>query len=145
MKPIIRQVAWDAGKNDLLAIRNAVFVDEQGVPAELEHDAHDRHAIHLLATTQDGRPVATARMLDDGHIGRMAVLPEWRNRGIGSAVLQELIRMAAAQGHDSVFLHAQCAAEPFYGHLGFSAEGGIFEDAGIPHRCMRLHLHVQRG
>ena len=136
----IRRADWNARQQDLLAIRFQVFVDEQGVPAELEQDEHDRTAIHLLATAEDGLPIATARMLPDGHIGRMAVLPRWRHRGVGSTLLRELIRIAATQGHDSVFLHAQCAAERFYARLGFVAEGEVFEDAGIDHRCMRLEI-----
>lgn len=140
MTPEIRRVDWDRQRNELLAIRFAVFVDEQGVPVELEHDDQDAHALHLLATASDGQPVATARMLPDGHIGRMAVLRDWRGRGIGTAMLRTLIRFAAAQGHASVFLHAQCTAEAFYARLGFVGEGGVFEDAGIAHRAMRLPL-----
>lgn len=140
MTVTIRRADWVSRQQDLLAIRYTVFVEEQGVPTELEHDEYDRTAIHLLATTQDGLPVATARMLPDGHIGRMAVLAEWRHRGVGTALLREMLRMAAAQGQDSVFLHAQCEAEPFYARLGFVAEGEVFKDAGIDHRCMRLDI-----
>lgn len=137
METVIQQVDWEARQATLLAIRVAVFVDEQGVPPELEHDEHDRRAIHLLASNHEGRPVGTARLLTDGHIGRMAVLPAWRNRGIGTAMLRRLLQIAAGQGLSSVFLHAQCQAEPFYARLGFTAKGGVFQDAGIPHRCMR--------
>jgi predicted GNAT family N-acyltransferase len=133
-------VDWQEASNALLAVRLAVFVDEQGVPPELEHDAHDLTALHLLATTRDGRPVATARMLADGHIGRMAVLPDWRGQGLGTRLLSRLLEIARTQGLNSVYLHAQCRAEPFYRRLGFVAEGGIFDDAGIDHRCMRRSL-----
>src|SRR5210317_533579 len=98
MDAVIAQVDWNQKKPVLLAIRFAVFVDEHGVPAELEQDALDPDAIHLLATSQVGEPVATARMLADGHIGRMAVLPGWRRRGIGAAMLRRLIEIASAQG-----------------------------------------------
>jgi predicted GNAT family N-acyltransferase len=134
---VIQQVEWEAARVTLLAIRVAVFVEEQGVPVELEQDQHDQRAIHLLASDRDGRPVGTARLLANGQIGRMAVLPAWRKLGIGRAMLRQLMELAAAQGLCSVFLHAQCQAEPFYSRLGFVAEGEVFEDAGIPHRCMR--------
>jgi predicted GNAT family N-acyltransferase len=140
MDAVIAQVDWNQKKPVLLAIRFAVFVDEQGVPAELEQDALDPDAIHLLATSQVGEPVATARMLADGHIGRMAVLPGWRRRGIGAAMLRRLIEIASAQGRREVFLHAQCQAEPFYRRLGFVAEGEEFQDAGISHRRMRAAI-----
>jgi len=137
MQTMIQQVDWETRRATLLAIRIAVFVEEQGVPAELEHDQHDLEAVHLLATDGDGHAVGTARLLADGHIGRMAVLPAWRHQGIGTAMLHRLMRIAADQGRPSVFLHAQCQAEPFYARLGFVADGGVFDDAGIPHRCMR--------
>ena len=133
----IEQADWERHRDTLLGIRFTVFVDEQGVPPELEHDGHDALAQHLLAYAPDGTAVGTGRTLSDGQIGRMAVLPEWRGRGIGSLLLRELIALAAARGMNEVFLHAQCRAEPFYARAGFEPHGGIFDDAGIDHRCMR--------
>lgn len=137
----IEHVDWQSARAELLAVRFAVFVDEQGVPAELEQDAADATALHLLGTDAQGRPVATARMLGNGHIGRMAVVSGWRRRGIGSRMLRRLIEAARDSGLNAVFLHAQCRAVPFYERLGFVAEGAVFDDAGIPHRCMRLDLN----
>ena len=145
MDAVIAQVDWNQKKPVLLAIRFAVFVDEQGVPAELEHDEHDPGAVHLLARTAGDIPVATARMLDDGHIGRMAVLPAWRRQGLGSALLRELIDLARHRGMSQVQLHAQCHAEAFYRRLGFVAEGEVFPDAGIDHRSMYLRLPLSGG
>ena len=140
MSVVIEQVDWADRQQQLLAIRFAVFVDEQGVPIELEHDAYDESALHLLASGTDGGFVATARMLENGHIGRMAVLPAWRGRGIGTALLRELMRIAAARGIRDLFLNAQCEAVPFYRRQGFTPEGEIFQDAGIDHRRMNMHL-----
>ena len=145
MKVAIRVVDWEAQRHELMQIRHAVFVDEQGVPVELEHDRHDQGALHLLASSGDRRPVATARMLADGHIGRMAVLPAWRRRGIGSAMLRELIRLARERGILRIFLNAQCGAQAFYERLGFVAEGDVFEDAGIDHRRMSMQLDRNGG
>lgn len=140
MKVFIEPVDWQTRQQDLLGIRFEVFVDEQGVPAELEHDEYDPPALHLLATAPDGKPVATARMLPDGHIGRMAVLRAWRRQGIGSAMLRELIGLAAGRRINTLVLNAQCEAESFYRRLGFNPEGGIFKDAGIDHRRMTMKL-----
>ena len=132
----IRPAHWERERETLLGIRFAVFVEEQGVPAELEEDEQDPAALHLLAEAPDGSAVATARMLPDGHIGRMAVLPAWRGRGLGGALLRELIDIAAGRGLQQVFLNAQCTAEGFYRRFGFEPRGGVFDDAGIPHRRM---------
>lgn len=137
MKRRILCTDWGSHHAELLAIRHRVFVEEQGVPVELEHDAHDASALHLLAMVGSD-PVGTARMLPDGHIGRMAVLRDWRGRGIGSEMLRELLALAAQRGITEPFLHAQCKAVPFYERLGFVAEGEVFDDAGIDHRLMRL-------
>lgn len=137
----ISLIDWEQGRSSLLRIRHEVFVEEQGVPVELEHDAQDRDARHLLVSI-DGQPVATARMLADGHIGRMAVLREWRRRGIGTAMLRRLIGLARADGLVEVVLNAQVVAEPFYQGLGFDARGGLFEDAGIAHRQMVLNIQT---
>ena len=141
----IEQVDWQMHREDLLEIRFRVFVDEQGVPAELERDGHDPGALHLLARAAGQIPIATARMLRDGHIGRMAVLPAWRRRGIGSALLRELVAIAQRQGMPQVHLHAQCQAEAFYRRLGFLGEGAVFDDAGIDHRRMCLRLPARGG
>lgn len=122
------------------AIRFTVFVDEQGIPASLENDEWDAVGVHALATDEEGRPCGTGRLLPDGHIGRMAVLPAWRGHGIGGALLQALVGAARARGDASVVLNAQAQAIPFYERHGFAVEGDPFEEAGIPHRTMRLQL-----
>jgi predicted GNAT family N-acyltransferase len=139
----IQIVRWTEQRNQLLQIRFRVFVNEQGVPPEMEEDEYDPHALHLLAISPVGKPVGCARLysLDQvGHIGRMAVLAEYRKQGIGMRLLRELLRQATRQGLHEVELHAQCAAEPFYAKAGFEPAGEVFMEAGIPHRTMRLDL-----
>ena len=136
----IRRAVWSEDAPHLQEVRHEVFVREQGVPLELEWDEFDAVSRHVLATSDDGRVVGTGRLLPDGHIGRMAVLPEWRRCGVGSALLTELLTMAREAGHDSVLLHAQAHAASFYAHHGFEPEGEEFLEAGIPHRIMRRCL-----
>lgn len=128
---------WEADSQILRAIREAVFVVEQNVPVELEWDGLDPACIHAIAWV-GGEPVGTARLLDDGHIGRMAVLEQWRGQGIGSQLLQTLIAIARERGMRKCALNAQTHALAFYQRHGFVAEGDEFDDAGIPHRHMVL-------
>jgi len=144
MTPQIEQVDWEELRADLLQIRYRVFVHEQGVPLELEQDAQDPRALHLLAWSEERKAVGCARLLPDGQIGRLAVLPTWRRRGIGSALLRELIHCARARGQDAVFLHAQCAAESFYRRFGFVVSSGVFKEAGVDHKRMQLPLTINR-
>lgn len=136
----ISEADWSRQHARLLAVRARVFVDEQGVPEELEFDEHDAQALHLLATDASGDAIGTARLLANGHIGRMAVLPAWRGRGVGSDLLYSMLQLAEQHGLNEVFLHAQCKAIPFYERLGFVPEGEVFDDAGIDHRTMRRRL-----
>lgn len=130
---LVAPADWPGDESAIRTIREQVFVTEQGVPADLEWDGIDPDCAHLLAYDMDGHPIATARMQADGHIGRMAVLPEWRGRGVGGAMLLMLIELAAAHGLDEVYLDAQTGAAGFYHQHGFIAAGAEFEAAGIPH------------
>lgn len=132
---------WPEEQPALRQVRETVFVAEQGVPIELEWDAGDTRAVHLLARDEDGQPVGTGRLLPDGHIGRMAVLKGWRGQGIGSALLNALVDLARQQGLNSVRLNAQCSALGFYRRHGFVAVGEVFDDAGIPHQHMQRELN----
>lgn len=136
---------WSEARDAAYAIRYAVFVEEQGISAELEIDDYDPIAEHALAYV-DNQCVATARIyLDEqdrskAKIGRMAVLREFRGQGIGTALLGESIRAGMMQGASIFELHAQQSAVPFYAKLQFKPDGAIFDEVGIPHQCMRLVL-----
>jgi predicted GNAT family N-acyltransferase len=128
---------------EVVALRTRVFVEEQGVPAEIEQDQHEATAVHALARDDDGRVVATGRMLvRDGRavIGRMAVDAAVRGRGYGAAVLAELHRQALALGLAEVELHAQVGARGFYERAGYTAVGVEYLEAGIVHVTMRRPL-----
>ncbi len=139
---------WERARAEASAIRRTVFVIEQGVPEDIELDEHDAFCVHALARDDVGRAVGTGRLLPAerhgavavGHIGRMAVLAAWRGRGIGSALLEQLVAAAVGRGDAEVVLSAQTHALEFYRAHGFVADGGEYLDAGIPHRAMRRAL-----
>ena len=117
---------------DICAIRHEVFVDEQNVPKELEIDGLDGEAKHVLAFV-DGVPIGTGRILDDGHIGRVAVLKDYRGFGIGKLIMKELIKWAQDITLKKVWLSSQWHAHSFYLDLGFVCVGDIYKEAGIDH------------
>jgi predicted GNAT family N-acyltransferase len=127
---------WEYLREDAYLVRQEVFVMEQSVPAEMEWDDDDTRSIHAIAYDAEGQPVATGRLLHDGHIGRMAVRKTVRGLGLGGKVLQHLMRRAAQEGHHTLVLHAQVHAQPFYEAYGFVAQGEVFMDVGIPHITM---------
>ncbi len=136
----VRLCQWDEARAEARRIRELVFVREQGVPLALEMDDQDAHCDHALALTDDGRAVGTGRLLPDAHIGRMAVLKEWRANGVGALLLQALIEQARQRGHTRVCLNAQSYAAGFYRRYGFEVSGSEFMEAGIPHVAMQRDL-----
>lgn len=128
-------VAYVTDGEAIRRIRDAVFVVEQGVPADLEHDDQDASAVHVLAYA-GGEAVGTGRITAEGKIGRMAVLAAHRGTGVGRLILKELLGVGARAGLAQVYCYAQCHAIRFYEGLGFVAEGPVFLEAGIEHRRM---------
>jgi predicted GNAT family N-acyltransferase len=119
-------------------IRRRVFIEEQRVPEEIELDADDASAFHALATA-GAAAIGCGRYVvhgDEVKIGRMAVLPEYRGRGIGREILRFLMESARARGFRRAMLHAQLTAEGFYLKQGYEPVGEVFEEAGIAHRAM---------
>lgn len=136
----LRSACWVHDVAALQAVRRQVFIEEQGVPEQLEWDEWDAVSLHVLAQDAAGRAIGTGRLLPDGHVGRMAVVRDWRKHGVGGALLDALLDAARARGLAEIVLNAQTHALGFYARRGFLVEGDEFDDAGIPHRRMRLRL-----
>ncbi|MEV7452595.1 GNAT family N-acetyltransferase [Streptomyces nigra] len=155
MSPAVTvRVAEDpADREACFAVRKEVFVAEQGVPPEIEYDAYDEGAVHVLAVREDGLLLGTGRLLHGeaaaaktggdpavGSLGRLAVTKEARGLGVGAALVRAVEDAARVRGLTAVDLHAQTHALGFYERLGYQAYGPEFPDAGIPHRAMRRDL-----
>ena len=123
-------------------LRMEVFVQEQGVPREIEIDEFDTVSRHVVITNRLGHAIATGRLVSDApgvaRIGRMAVAREMRGSRVGRQVLDALIQAARDRGDREAVLHAQVHAQNFYGRAGFVAEGEVYDEAGIDHITMRL-------
>ena len=142
------EVAGPADRAGIAALRTRVFVEEQGVPPEIEQDDADDWAVHVLSRDDEGRVAATGRLLVRGTgatIGRMAADASVRGRGHGAAVLDELHRQAVLRGVTEVELHAQVTARRFYERAGYTAVGEEYEEAGIVHITMRRVLAGRTG
>jgi predicted GNAT family N-acyltransferase len=134
---------WQYGQQEAYFIRRCVFIEEQGVPEAMELDEYDPIAQHALAYLGDdcigtGRLIILAEY--QGQIGRMAVLPAYRRRGIGGQLLGSLLEAGKSKGITQFVLHAQLSAISFYKQFGFIAQGGIYDEAGIAHRDMILSI-----
>lgn len=141
----IRLCSWEQVRVDARRIRELVFVQEQGVPLALEMDDEDLRCDHALAYTEGGLAVGTGRLLPDGHIGRMAVLKEWRGKGVGALLLLALVERARQRDHAHVRLNAQSHATEFYRRYGFEVSGPQFMEAGIPHISMQRDFSAAAG
>jgi predicted GNAT family N-acyltransferase len=130
---------WEKHKEELSAVRYEVFVIGQNVPVDLEVEEADKGYTHILAKAGE-KPVGTARLTSDGHIGRVAVLKEYRKYGIGKEMMNQIEEVAFELGFDSVELNSQCHAVPFYEKMGYVPYGDVFLDAGIEHRHMEKSL-----
>lgn len=129
-------------QSDISAIRTQVFTHEQGVDPKIDFDGLDPDATHALVML-DNTPVATGRVLADGHIGRIAVLKEFRNKGLGAKVVLLLIEYAQKKHLNRVYLGAQKHAIEFYTKLGFTPYGEEYIEADILHQSMELKLSQQ--
>jgi predicted GNAT family N-acyltransferase len=137
---VLKIGAWDELSEDAKRVRLAVFVREQGIDPALELDDRDAVCVHAVAYDAAGEPIGTGRLLPDAHVGRMAVLPAMRAKGIGVALLRALMAVARDRGDREVRLHAQTSAIGFYLREGFACVGSPYEEAGIPHQTMSRRL-----
>jgi predicted GNAT family N-acyltransferase len=121
-------------------VRRAVFIVEQGIAEADEWDAADMQCVHALVLTAKRDAVGTGRLEPTGKIGRLAVLAEFRGRGLGGELLEWLVAEARRQGMENVFLHAQVHALEFYLRHEFKPQGPEFDEVGIPHQRMSRRL-----
>ncbi|MCZ6579335.1 MAG: GNAT family N-acetyltransferase [Gammaproteobacteria bacterium] len=136
---LVTAAIWSEDKEQLVELRTRVFVGEQKVLASLELDGLDADCLHVKALNGSAC-IGTGRLLPDGYIGRMCVASEFRNQGIGTLMLENLIQQAETAGHAQVMLNSQSYAIPFYQKNGFVIDSDEFIEAGIPHRHMVRYL-----
>ena len=141
----VHLVSWQDGEPLLRAVRQAVFVEEQGIPPELEWDGKDAASRHVLVLSEQGKAIGCGRITPTAQIGRIAVLAEWRGQKIGTAILEALLDYAHSQRYPMLELNSQTRTVPLYRRFDFAEVGEVFMDANIPHIKMQLHLPQAEG
>jgi YbgC/YbaW family acyl-CoA thioester hydrolase len=140
----IKTGAWSELGEDAGRVRAQVFIEEQGIPKEMEWDEADHSAVHAVAYNRLGMAIGTGRLLAHapgiGRIGRMAVNKVLRGSSVGRDLLAALMAAAKARGDTEVLLNAQTSAQGFYARLGFVPRGAVFDEVGIPHQEMFVRL-----
>ena len=143
MSPDVRVAESDADREAALAVRRDVFIEEQGVPEEVEMDGKDDEAVHFVATA-DGDPVGAARLREVGSgvgkVERVAVVADRRDEGIGRELMHTLEATAVERDIDRLIMHAQTHVEEFYRRLDYETTSDVFEEAGIDHVEMEKDL-----
>lgn len=130
---------WEQLEKDAKYIREQVFIQEQGIALEDEWDDFDATAVHFMVYDKE-QPIATARLLPQHSVGRVAVLMPYRKQGIGKILMQHIIDYARNQKLPYLKLSAQTYVTAFYEALGFNVQGEVYQDCGIPHIDMILAL-----
>lgn len=138
----VKYGSWDQLQQDAKLIRELVFISEQNIPEQDEWDDQDAISQHFVVYDQN-QPIATARLLVNNSVGRVAVLKAYRGQGIGRLIMLEIIAYAQAQKRPNLQLSSQVHAISFYEKLGFSIQGDEYDECGIPHieMVMPIGLH----
>jgi predicted GNAT family N-acyltransferase len=129
---VLQEGSWTELREPALAVRRAVFQAEQGVAAHYDEDGYDSESIHIVIETGDRRPIGTSRIRGD-HLGRLAVVKEARNQGIGFLLVASMLRVAHRQRLPQVWANAQPGALGLARIFGFTIEPEEYELAGLPH------------
>ncbi|EPG34638.1 GNAT family N-acetyltransferase [Acinetobacter colistiniresistens] len=138
----VKQGSWDQLQHDAKLIRALVFIEEQGIPDVDEWDDQDAISQHFVIYDQE-QPIATARVLPNNSVGRVAVLKTYRGQGLGQRIMLDIIAYAQQQGRAFLHLSSQVHAMSFYQQLGFTVKGDEYDECGIPHIEMVMPITGQ--
>lgn len=131
---------WGSSQAQLSFVRKQVFIIEQGIDERDEWDDEDQEAVHFMAFGTTAVPMGVCRLLENGQIGRLAVLPAYRRQGYASLLLKKAIQVAREMQLKQVFLHAQVDSQTFYEKQGFTTDGKQFLEAGLLHVMMSREI-----
>ncbi|WP_087543145.1 GNAT family N-acetyltransferase [Acinetobacter sp. WCHA29] len=137
----VKHGRWDQLQQDAKLIRTQVFICEQGITEADEWDDQDVISQHFVIYDQD-QPIATARLLQNHSVGRVAVVKAYRGQGLGQMIMLEIISYAQKQRRSVLTLSSQVHAISFYEKLGFTVQGNSYDECGISHIEMTMNLNT---
>ena len=137
----VKHGCWDQLQQDAKLIRTQVFICEQGITEADEWDDQDVISQHFVIYDQD-QPIATARLLQNHSVGRVAVVKAYRGQGLGQMIMLEIISYAQKQDLSILTLSSQVHAISFYEKLGFTVQGNPYDECGISHIEMTMNLNT---
>ena len=137
----VKHGRWDQLQQDAKLIRTQVFICEQGITEADEWDDQDVISQHFVIYDQD-QPIATARLLQNHSVGRVAVVKAYRGQGLGQMIMLEIISYAQKQRLSVLTLSSQVHAISFYEKLGFTVQGNPYDECGISHIEMMMNLNT---
>lgn len=137
----VKHGRWDQLQQDAKLIRTQVFICEQGITEADEWDDQDVISQHFVIYDQD-QPIATARLLQNHSVGRVAVVKAYRGQGLGQMIMLEIISYAQKQRLSVLTLSSQVHAISFYEKLGFTVQGNSYDECGISHIEMTMNLNT---
>lgn len=127
-------------------VRIQAMAKQYHITLREEFDEHDGPDTDYIVLLDEEFPVATCRIyeLDSNSvmIGRVVVLPEYRNQGLGSYVIQEAELWIREQGYKTVVLESRDVAVGFYKKLGYAVVSDqiIYGDT---FQCIRMEKHLK--
>lgn len=138
----VKIVTTEKEREDAFYVRKTVFVDEQGIPAQIEIDNYDDKAIHFVAYDQ-GKPIGAGRLRIFSGYGkgeRVSVIASYRRKGVGEHIMKAMEEKLIHDGIPKITLHAQLQAKPFYEKIGYIQTSEVFYEADTPHVSMEKNL-----
>ncbi len=132
---------WSEAKKEIIRLRKRVFMDEFGLPLNFLRHRDDELRYHVMVYDDlTGMLVATGSLHNDGHLGRIAILSQWRTPKVGQAVVSYLCQVARILGMEKVWLNAPTDTLPFYHEKPFAAKGDVFSFCGVPLQKLEYRL-----
>jgi len=138
---------WDNTHANITRLRKQVFMDEFNLPLNFLRHKDDAERYHVLGYEDlTGRPIAAGCIHEDGHIGKLVVLPAWRkSNSVAHVIVDYLMHIAKSRKMNSVWLNAPLDSLDYFDRHNFFPKGEMFEYCGVSmlkiEACLGVNLY----